>query len=397
MAGRQLNTIRHLVDLERLVIFTPGGVYVAQGDDAGALTSTTINLKQISYSGSANLRPLIANESLIYLESRRSLIRDLNFQIVTDGYKGNDLTVFAKHLVDGHTIEDWAFQLNPDSMLFAAREDGVMLGLTYVKEQQITAWHRHLFTSADADGNPDEEGAIESICVIPEGDQDVAYMVIRRTNSGQDSDSEAGREKAYVERLVIETIEDVRDCVYMDSAISYDGRSTDGTEMTLTGSGWEYDDTITLTSSIAGFPTAVFTASDIGNEIQLTGSDGTFIRFRIEGFTSTSVVTGKPDKTVPASMRAVATTTWARAVDELSGLFHLEGYKVSIFADGYVIASPNNEAYEEYTVTNGRITLSRPYAVIHVGLPYVADLETLDNRSIFADIYAVAAENLDWF
>ena len=112
--------------------------------------------------------------------------------------------------------------------------------------------------------------------------------------------------------------------------------------------------------------------------MNITGTDGTIIRFIISTYTSTTVVKGHPNKTVPVSMRSVATTDWALAVDEVTGLWHLEGEDVSVFADGFVVASPNNASIGVLTVANGTIILDRPYGLIHVGLPITADLETLD-------------------
>mgnify|MGYP003345655058 FL=1 len=57
------------------------------------------------------------------------------------------------------------------------------------------------------------------------------------------------------------------------------------------------------------------------------------------------------------------------AADTISGLEHLEGETVNALADGNVV--------EDLTVTNGEITLPFEAAVVHVGLPYTADLETL--------------------
>jgi len=175
--------------------------------------------------------------------------------------------------------------------------------------------------------------------------------------------------------------DDVRDYVFMDSALSYDGRNTNEELRMLISGGttYSYTETLTLTSYDQSAPVAYFVSTDVGNIIQLTGADGTQVRFTIEGYTSSSVVTGKAHRTVPAAMRFPNyVTTFARAVDELSGLDHLEGEDVSVFADGFVIASPNNSAYQTITVTDGAITLPTPRAIIHVGLPITSDLETLD-------------------
>jgi len=54
----------------------------------------------------------------------------------------------------------------------------------------------------------------------------------------------------------------------------------------------------------------------------------------------------------------------------VTGLSHLEGQEVSILANGEVLTNA--------TVSGGEVSLGNSYSVAHVGLPYYADLETLD-------------------
>jgi hypothetical protein len=49
-----------------------------------------------------------------------------------------------------------------------------------------------------------------------------------------------------------------------------------------------------------------------------------------------------------------------------------------VLGDGFVVASPNNADFDTVTVSGGSFSLGRPYAVVHAGLPFLADLETLD-------------------
>jgi hypothetical protein len=42
------------------------------------------------------------------------------------------------------------------------------------------------------------------------------------------------------------------------------------------------------------------------------------------------------------------------------------------------VANPNNSSYVVKAVANGSVTLDKPYSVIHAGLPYLSDMETLD-------------------
>lgn len=358
LAGRRVNEVRHLIDLDKLIVFTSGSIWSVEGDSAGIIKPGQVNPIQRSYRGASIVTPVIIGNSIVYVQARGTVIRDLLNDAI-EGIKDSDLTIYSSHLFQGYTIIDMAYQENPNSVIWVVREDadGVrsLVGLTYVREHQVWAWHRH-----------DTDGEIERVCVVPEGDEDKLYITVKRVIDGTT--------KRYIERMYSRQINDVIDSVFLDCALSLDGRNTnDSHTMTLSGSGWTYEDTLTLTSSAA-----FFSAGDVGNEIQLTGSDGTLIRFTITGYTSTTVVTGTPNKDVPVVMQATAISDWAKAVDNISGLDHLEGKEVAVFADRFVVASPNNESYELLTVTGGEITLDRPYAVVHVGLPYISDLETLD-------------------
>ncbi len=361
LAGEQ-NEIRHILDLGSIVLLTAGGEWILQGDGSGVLTPTQVNPKQMGYNGSAKIKPVLINNNALYVQARGNIIRDLAFDYQVDGYRGNDLTIFSSHLFEGYTIVDWAYQQSPNSIVWAVRSDGVLLGLTYLREQDIWAWHRH-----DTVG-----GIIESVCTVPEGEEDALYMIVKRTINGAS--------KRYIERLNTRVVDDdtIEDCVFMDCSKSFDGRHTGVVTMTLSGgTTWTYEETLTLTASAASF-----TSADVGKAVHLVAADGEVIRFTINAYSSTTVVTGKAHKTVPVAMRSVAigngSGSWALAIKILTGLWHLEGKTVSVFADGYVVGSPNNEAYTTYTVANGKVTLDRPYAVIHVGLPITADLETLD-------------------
>jgi len=358
MTGRRVNEVRHLLDLGQLVVLTAGGEWTVQGDAAGILKPAEVNPKQYSYNGASNVAPIIIGGNALFIQARGSIVRDLSFDYQVDGYRGNDLTIFSGHLFEGHTIIDWAYQQNPHSIVWAVRDDGVLLALTYVREHEVWGWSRHDF-----------DGEVESVCVIPDGNEDALYMIIKRTIDGET--------KRYIERLAQRRVDDIIDYIGMDCSVTYDGRNTNNSHtMTLAeynSGGWLYTSTITCTSS-----TSYFSANDVGNAIHLTGSDGTVIRFTINEYVSATVVRGKPHMTVPAGMRAAAISNWAKAVDQVPDLDHLEGEEVSVFADGFVVANPNNESYEVLTVTDGVLTLDRPYTVIHVGLPFTCDVETLN-------------------
>ena len=101
----------------------------------------------------------------------------------------------------------------------------------------------------------------------------------------------------------------------------------------------------------------------------LKDASGNQYRCRILATTSTTVATVQTDNTLPASLRNAATANWSFARNEISGLGYLEGKTVSILATGAV--------HPQRVVTNGKVILDRAAAVVHVGLPYQSDLQTL--------------------
>ena len=356
MAGNRVNRIKSLITLGKLVIMTSDGEWVVKGNSDGVVLPGEINLEQISYHGSGDLQPLLIGSSALFLQARASIVRDLVNDSI-DGYISDDMTIFSAHLFNGFTIVDWAYQEVPNSIVWAVRSDGTLLGFTYIRKQEMFAWHRH-DTAAS--------GKFESVAVVPEGTEDVLYSIIKRTIDSSDV--------RYVETMNDRQIGDIEDLVIMDSSLSLDGTNTAATTMTISGGPtWLYTDTLTLTSSVA-----FFVAGDVGNQIHLTGADGEVIRFTIDGFTSTTIVTGRPNKTVPSSLQSTAVTNWGKAVDVITEIGHLEGEDISVFADGFVESSPNNASYTTLTVSGGSVELSKPYVVIHAGLPITADIETLD-------------------
>ena len=105
LSGRQLNEVRHLLDLSQLVAFTSGAEYIINGNESSAITPTSINTKQQSYNGANKLAPIVVNGTALYVQDRGSVVRDIAFKFDADGYQGDDISIFASHLFEGYTID----------------------------------------------------------------------------------------------------------------------------------------------------------------------------------------------------------------------------------------------------------------------------------------------------
>ena len=101
LVGNQVSEIKHLLDLNGLVIFTQSREIVAQGDSAGTLTPTQVNLRTQSYHGIGDLAPLVIDNTALFVQARGNIIRDFFFSDSVNGYSGNDLTIFSSHFFKG--------------------------------------------------------------------------------------------------------------------------------------------------------------------------------------------------------------------------------------------------------------------------------------------------------
>ena len=349
VAAREANTIRHLVPLTQLLALTSAAEWRVSPVNSDTITPTTISVRPQSYVGANNVQPSIVNNTVVYCSARDGHVRELGYSWQASGFLTGDLSLRATHLFDSFDITDMCYSKAPQPLLWFISSTGSMLGLTYIPEQQIGAWHQH-----------ETDGDFESCAAVAEGTEDRLYVIVKRTIGGVT--------KRYVERFASRQVNDLEDCFFVDSGLTYDGTNTTATTVTVTGgSTWSPADVLTITASsgIFQFPAT----TDVGDAIVLTDANGNKYRLTILSTSSTMVATARTDILLPAALRGVATATWAWARDTVGGLTHLEGKTVSILADGDVMP--------QVTVTGGVAVLQRPATVVHVGLPYVSDLETL--------------------
>jgi len=215
LKGRRANPVRHILDLGKLILLTDAGEWVIEGDAAGILRPGEVNPRQYSHNGASKIPPVVISDTALYVQARGTILRDLANDVQAQGFKGSDLTVFSAHLFDGHTIVDMDYQQIPHSIVWVVRNDGVLLGLTYIKEQQIWGWHRH----------DSGTGLFENVCVVPEGADDAVYFVVNRSGA------------RYIERLSSRFFTDIADAYFVDcgATVSGDGSGDSPALAHLTG------------------------------------------------------------------------------------------------------------------------------------------------------------------
>jgi hypothetical protein len=210
--ANQQNRIRHLVPLGDLIALTVGSEFRIFADGGGALTPANVTPKPQSYGGASNVQPMVAESSILYEQSQGGHIRE--FAYAGEGlngalYRSNDVSILAPHLFDGHVMVDMAFSRTAACpILWVVRDDGVLLGLTYVPGQEVRAWHQHT-----------TDGLFKSVACVSEGGEDVLYVVVERTIGGV--------AKRFVERLHTRAFTALADAFFVDSGLTYSGAATD--------------------------------------------------------------------------------------------------------------------------------------------------------------------------
>ena len=353
VAAREANTINHIVPLTQLLLLTSAAEWRVSPVNSDVLTPSTISVRPQSYIGANDVQPEIVNNTVVYCAARGGHVRELGYSWQASGFVTGDLSIRAAHLFDDLDITDMCYSKAPQPILWFVSSNGNLLGLTYMPEQQIGAWHQH-----------DTDGLFESTTAVAEGSEDRVYVMVKRTIGGNT--------KRYVERMASRQITTLDRCFFVDCGLTYDGNNATATTVTVSGgTTWGPSDVLTITASSAifQFPSTSTPPTDINDAIVLTDAAGNKYRLRIIGTSSTTVATARVDVTLPVALRNTATTVWGFARDTVSGLSHLEGKTVSILADGAV--------QPQRTVSSGSVTIDRAAVVIHVGLPYESDLQTL--------------------
>lgn len=170
--SRKQFKILHLVASTDLLVLTAGNEWTVSGSDT--VTPSKIIPKMQTTRGCGNTEPLMIGSRMVFVQGRGSTVRDMAYSYETDSYDGNDLTLLAKHMVEGHKIIDACYKQEPDSTLYFVRDDGVIICLAYILDQKVYAW-----------STIETDGEVEAIAAIQEGDEDVVYTVVQRTVNGK--------------------------------------------------------------------------------------------------------------------------------------------------------------------------------------------------------------------
>jgi hypothetical protein len=343
LSSTQVNRIRHLVGMQALLIGTSGGWWKLARGDKGLTPAMEGGISKQGSIGVSEIAPLEVGNVLLWITKGERSVRELGYDFSSDAFGGGELSLLSTHLLEGHRLVEWTWQQDPLSAVWLVRDDGVLLCMTYNREQEVIGWSRHV-----------TDGQYESIACVSETEGDVVYVVVRRRVNG------AWRRQ--IERFASRIVRDLRDSHFVDCGVVVD-LPVPVIGITLGGI---LDIRAPNHGCVAG---SIVEVSEVTGPTQVNDRQYTVRSTSGSHLDLVDLETGLD----------VDTSTWPewtgggyirKAVSTVSGLGHLIGKTVSILADG-------NVHPQQIVGGSGIVTLDAPACRVHVGLPYVSELETL--------------------
>ena len=427
LATDQVNVIRWLSPGKVMAIGTVGGEFVISGSTANdALTPTNVRVIREGTRGSANHKPVRIDNVVVFIQRQARKLREFVYQFESDSYQSPDLTILSDQVSKGG-MSELVYQQELSTVLWAAKNDGQLIGMTYLRDQQVVAWHRHKI--AGSFSTTSDHGVVESLAIIPGTGEDELWMIVKRTVNDVT--------RRYVEfmenQFDIEEAEVKADAFFVDSGLTLNSPVTisgatkaNPGVITATAHGFTDGDLIDIVDVIGmtelndnryrviekttntfeimattgkpvsaatranpGSITAVGHGFSTGNEVgflsvvgmtELNGNGFTITVVDANTFTigvdSSGFTTYTSGGIVYLNTSSSAFTTYVsggkarKAVASVTGLDHLEGENVDSLGNGNVYAAK--------TVASGAISgFSPEVSILQTGLGYSSSLRSL--------------------
>lgn len=167
--------ISYVTSTPDLIVLTESGEYSMRGGVEKPVTPTNVRVRQESNHGCAGVRPVLISRETVFVQRAGRKLRGLGYRYDFDGYTSPDITALADHIT--HSGIRWmAYQQEPELMLWAVRNDGMLASCTIDRDQQpaVLAWALH-----------ETAGAFECVASVPGADRDDLWLIVRREINGE--------------------------------------------------------------------------------------------------------------------------------------------------------------------------------------------------------------------
>jgi len=376
IASDKVNVIRHLLPARFLQVLTTSAEFtLSGGTGATPVTPTNVNVLRETTFGCSQVRPVRAGNSTILIQKGQEKVKEITFDLDTDGLLGIDLTILADHIPRGG-LTDMVWQQEPELILWFVHSDGRLVGLTYDRANAAIGWHDHVIggTSAHATITVSDYANIAAGTTLVFTKSDGTTVTFTSEASSGSAPSSSLGFRPYTNNNTTAdniytainahddfTVENPAAAVVTikESSPTAGGllsiKSSDTTRLTTT------NQAASIVESVTAIPSGAEDQVYLSVKREIDGSTVRHIEF-LKTIEFGNDVTDAFYLDSGLTYDSTATTT-------INSLNHLEGEIISILADG--------STHPDKTVTNGSVTLDRSASKVHIGFGYRSTLETL--------------------
>ena len=332
-----------------------GGEFKVGRPTGEPLQPDNVQITQQTTYGGYSTQPIQIGNAVLFVQRQKKKIRELAYRFEDDAYLAPDMTLLAEHIT-GNGVVDVDYAQEPQSIYWAVREDGTLLGLTYQREEDVVAWHRHIIGGsfkqtfdAATDVTPKTtDPNFNGYITITNHGFETGDKVLYKADGGTKLGGLQDNEYYYIIKIDANNIE---------FADSYE-QAIDRTVLQITaGVG---------TQSIEG-QAKVKSVCTISEDLE--NQTWVIVERKVNG----SIVKHIEYLDKKLNMDSALSTTVNASSSTITGLDHLEGESVQILIGDAV--------YPNQTVSSGSITISLPantgYKSIEIGLGYISQLKTM--------------------
>lgn len=210
IADDGVNAVTYITSLKMLVIGTTDGEFLlTQSSSSSPLSPTNYNISPESFYGGANLKPVRAHSTSIFVQRDKKKLYQYGYDYNSDSYKGMDISLLSEHITRPG-IKDLHYAQQPNTFIYNVLNNGSIAACTFLPEQKIVAWQGIKLGGKDS--------IVTSVTGIPNASKnyDETWVVVRRTINGE--------QKQYIEyfenNFEIETGVDKTDAFFVDSGLT---------------------------------------------------------------------------------------------------------------------------------------------------------------------------------
>ena len=340
-----------------LLAFTDQQVFHIRGTDDQIISTDSLRSDPITDDGAEEIRPIKVEDHILYVISGSSGVNSIQPTNLRNSYEVVDRSLLSSHFFrQENKIIRWAYANRPEKQVWAVREDGTALSMTYIPNQNVYAWTDH-----------STKGKFLDVSVIRENGYDRVYFIVEREINSTT--------RRYLERLDL-NIPTIGERLFAVDCYK-EPRLTAPQTTTIILSALEGDD-VTVTMENA---TNFFSAYSVGDYIRVDkglaviksiDAGGTFC-------TVTMLLPVQPNKFQDTAPYKYSSWNIDEASNTIRGGFQFIGETVE------AVGEINELAFSSGSTTDTKIITTNTSRAF-VGFNYQADLVTLPFRMAGQDI-----------